>query len=124
MRKLLASNYQRCSLMAGLVLMLPYTAKAQIKVKFIDYTGIIAGGGSFKDLLLAILNIVIVIAIPIIVLFIIYAGFMYVTARGNASQLEQATRTLTYAIIGGVLILGAVTLGGIIGNVVDSFTAP
>lgn len=77
---------------------------------------------TIPDLLVAILNVVIVIAVPIIVLFIIYAGFLYVTARGNAEQVKTATRALTYAIIGGVLILGAVAIAEIIGNVVDEFT--
>ena len=80
--------------------------------------------GSLNDLLLAILNIIIVLAIPVVVFFIIYAGFLYVTARGNASQVEQATRALTYAIIGGVLIVGAVAIAEIVRNLVGSFTAP
>lgn len=77
--------------------------------------------GSIEGLLVAILNIVIILMIPIIVFFIILAGFKYVTAQGNASQVEDATRSLTYAIIGGVLILGAVALSQIIANVVKSF---
>jgi hypothetical protein len=76
---------------------------------------------SIEDLLVAILNILIVLAIPLIVFFIIYAGFLYVTARGNVAQLEQATRSLTYAIIGGVLILGAVAIARIVKNLVQSF---
>jgi TRAP-type C4-dicarboxylate transport system permease small subunit len=80
------------------------------------------GINSLEDLLLALLNVLIVIAIPIVVLFIIYAGFMYVTARGNAEQTQQATRTLTYAIVGGVMIIGAVAISEILANVVDSFT--
>ena len=76
---------------------------------------------TIQDLLVAILNIVMILMVPIIVFFIILAGFKYVTARGNASQVEEATRALTYAIIGGVLVLGAVALSEIIKNVVDQF---
>lgn len=76
---------------------------------------------SIEGLLVAILNIIIILMIPIIVFFIILAGFKYVTAQGNASQVEDATRALTYAIIGGVLILGAVAISQIIANVVQSF---
>jgi hypothetical protein len=78
---------------------------------------------SIEELLVAILNILIIIAIPLIVFYIIYAGFLYVTARGNAQQVEQATRALTYAIIGGVLIIGAVAISEIVKNLVGSFTA-
>lgn len=76
---------------------------------------------SIEDLLIAILNILIIIAIPVIVFFIIYSGFLYVTARGNAQQIEQATRSLTYAVIGGVLIIGAVAIAEIVKNLVTSF---
>jgi len=76
---------------------------------------------SIEELLVAILNILIVIAIPIIVFFIIYSGFLYVTARGNPEQIGQASRSLTYAIIGGVLIIGAVAIAEIVKNLVTSF---
>lgn len=79
---------------------------------------------TIEGLLVAILNIFIIIATPIIVLFIIYAGFLYVTAQGNTQQVQQATRALTYAIIGAILVLGSVALAQIIENVVGSFKAP
>ncbi len=76
---------------------------------------------SIQELLGLILQLVIIIATPIVVLFIIFAGFKYVTARGNASQIEEATKALTYAIIGGVLIIGAVAISKIIEDLVNSF---
>ena len=78
---------------------------------------------SIEELLVAILNIFMVLMIPIIVFFIILAGFKYVTAQGNPGQIEEATTTFTYAIIGGVLILAAVAIAEIIKNTVDSFAA-
>jgi hypothetical protein len=77
--------------------------------------------GSIQDLLTILLKIVIILATPIVVLFIILAGFKYVTARGNANQIEDATKALTNAIIGGVLIIGAVAISEIIKNLVNSF---
>ena len=77
---------------------------------------------SIQGLLVALLNIVMILMVPVIVFFIIYSGFKYVTARGNASQVEEATQSLTYAIIGGVLVLGALAISAIIQNLVDSFT--
>lgn len=78
---------------------------------------------TFEGLLSSLLNIFLVIATPIIVLFIIYAGFLYVTARGNAEQTKQATKALTYAIIGGVILLGSVAIAEIVKNVVEAFRA-
>ncbi len=76
---------------------------------------------SITGLLEALLSIVLVLATPVIIFFIIYAGFLYVTARGNASQVEQATRSLTYAIIGGVVIIGAMAIATIVSNLVEAF---
>lgn len=78
---------------------------------------------SIEGFLVALLNIFIMIATPIIVLFIIYAGFLYVTAQGNTEQVKQATRALTYAIIGGIIVLGSVALSQILANVVSEFQA-
>ena len=67
-------------------------------------------GTTLTKLFKGIIDAILVLAIPIIVFFIIYAGFLYVTARGNTEQISTAHKALLYAIIGGVLILGASTL--------------
>jgi hypothetical protein len=48
-----------------------------------------------------------IIGVPILVLAIIYAGFLYVKAQGNPGELEVAHRTLLYTVIGGALLLGS-----------------
>ena len=68
-----------------------------------------------------IIDIVLVFAVPLIVFFIIYAGFLYVTARGDAGTIQKAHMALLYAIIGGLLILGARVLIEVIGGTVDVF---
>ena len=99
---------------------LTHAQSGGIQFQLKDYTGMANPNGA-EQFLLAVLNIFIVIATPIIVLFIIYAGFLYVTAQGNAQQVQQATRALTYSIIGAVLILGAVAIAGIISGTVGAF---
>lgn len=76
---------------------------------------------SITGLLEALLSIVIVLATPVIVFFIIYSGFLYVTAQGNPEQIKQASRSLTYAIIGGVIIIGAMAIATIVKNLVAAF---
>jgi len=78
---------------------------------------------SIEELIGGILNIVLILAVPVIVFFIIYAGFLYATARGNAEQVKKATTALTYAIIGGVLIIGSVAIAEIVKQLVLSFKA-
>lgn len=99
------------------VSLVPLVSEAQIKYELKSFIW----PGSITDLIVAILNTLIVIAIPIIVLAIIYAGFLYVTARGNVAQVQKATTSLTYAIIGGVLIIGAVAISEVIANTVGAF---
>ncbi len=98
-------------------LMFPNLAYAEFGFNISSHIGFT----TFESLLVGILNIFLVIAIPIIIFFIIYGGFQYVTARGNVQQTEQATKTITYAIIGGVLAIGAVAISQVVANVVNSF---
>jgi hypothetical protein len=78
---------------------------------------------SLMGLLNTILDVIMVFAVPLIVFFIIYAGFMYVTAQGNPGKIETANRALLYAVIGGVIILGAKVLLAVISGTVDSLAA-
>ena len=48
---------------------------------------------NITELFQDIIDILLVFAIPLIVFFIIYAGFMYVTARGNESTISKAHGT-------------------------------
>ena len=74
---------------------------------------------NISELFRALIDIVLVFAVPIIVFFIIYAGFLYVTARGNEGTIEKAHRALLYALIGGLLILGARVLIDVVQGTVD-----
>ena len=54
-----------------------------------------------------IIDVLLIFALPLIVFFIIFAGFKFVTARGNESEITVAKTALTWAVVGGVIILGA-----------------
>jgi hypothetical protein len=69
-----------------------------------------SGQNGAANLVVAILEALILIAVPIITLMIIYAGFLYVTARGNSEQVARASKALTYAIIGGLLVIGSLVI--------------
>ena len=58
-------------------------------------------------LVVDIANLVTQIAIPIVVMFLIYAGFLFVSARGNTKQLEDAKKTFYWTIIGAAVVVGA-----------------
>ena len=121
----ITSKFNLLTLPITSLLCLPFFASADIDEPGSGVTGVALQNplrvSSLEDLLVALLNIVVVIATPIIIFFIIYSGFMYVTAQGDSGKLTTAKDSLMYAIIGGVIIIGAVAIGEIIGNLVKSF---
>ncbi len=76
---------------------------------------------SLQGLITALVQALIVLLIPIVVFFIIYAGFKYVTAQGNPSAIEDANKALLYALIGAVIILGSFAITRIVTNTVEQF---
>jgi len=74
------------------------------------------------ELFAALLNVVVIISVPIVVLFLILAGFHYVTARGNPEKIQDASKALLYGVIGGIIILGSSAILAIIDNTVTEFT--
>lgn len=77
---------------------------------------------SMQDFLVAILNVIMILAVPVIVFCIILAGFMYVTARGNPEKITVANQALLYAVIGGVIVMGAFAITAMVSVTVNEFT--
>ena len=50
---------------------------------------------------------------------IMYAGFLYVTARGNSSKIEKAHNALLWAVIGAAILLGAWVISQAISSTID-----
>lgn len=69
---------------------------------------IIYGGiKTVPELLLAIVDLVFLIAVPIIVMCIIYSGFLFVTSGGNDAKIEKARHTFLWTVVGALVLLGA-----------------
>lgn len=71
--------------------------------------------------ILKIIEVLLIFAVPIIVLYIMYAGYLFVTANGEAGQISQARTALLYAVIGGVIVLGAELILKIIQGTISAF---
>lgn len=76
---------------------------------------------TIPDMLNAIVNVLLVIAVPLIVFFIIYAGFSYVMAQGNPEKIKTASQSLLYGVIGAVIVFGAFAISAIVQSLVDAF---
>lgn len=70
------------------------------------------------DFIAGALRVLVIVALPIITLFIVIAGFMFVKARGNPDELSTAKKNFMYVILGAILILGAWVLATLIGGTV------
>lgn len=67
----------------------------------------------------AIIEIVLIIGVPIVVLAIIYVGFLFVKAQGKPEEITKAKKALIYTLIGAALLLGAFVIANAIGKTVD-----
>ncbi len=73
------------------------------------------------DLLLKIIDVLLVFALPIIVLYIMYAGYLFVTSAGNAEKVTDAKNALLWSIVGGVIVLGARVIISVIQGTITAF---
>ncbi len=64
-------------------------------------------------------DILIPIGSVIAVLMVMWAGFKYVTARGDTTQIKEARDALLYAVIGAAILLGARILSDAIGRTIE-----
>ena len=74
---------------------------------------------SIPNFIAGALKVMVQVALPIIALFMVYAGFKFVTARGNSEQINSAKENFLYVIIGAILILGAWVIATLIGGTIS-----
>jgi len=75
---------------------------------------------SLPEFIAAMLDAVIAIAFPIIVLMLVYAGFLFISAQGNDAKLQQFRKVLLWTLVGALLILGARVLSEAIQGTVNA----
>ena len=76
--------------------------------------------GTLPEFLVALLDIVILIMVPVIVVMLVYSGFLFVTAGGNVEKIKKAKTGILWTMIGAIIILGAQALSIGIEGTVDS----
>ncbi len=75
------------------------------------------------DFLKDVLDFVIEVGAVVVILMMVYVGFQFVTARGNATELESAKKSLLWTVIGALILLGAQAIATGIQNTVDAFSS-
>ncbi|MEI6400225.1 MAG: hypothetical protein WCO58_01765 [bacterium] len=70
-----------------------------------------------------IVGVVLKVGIPIIALFLLWAGFQYVMARGNEKKITDAHRNLGHVLLGTAIFLGAYAIAKAIIATVNLITS-
>ena len=80
--------------------------------------------GTIPEFLAGALKALAMIALPIISLFLVISGFLFITAQGNQQKLDTAKKNFMYVIIGALLILGAWIIATLIAATVNQLVSP
>jgi hypothetical protein len=75
---------------------------------------------TITDLIKTILEGVVKIGMPIIVLAVIYCGFLFVYARGKPEAIKKAKDALLYTLIGAAILLGSWAIAQLIADTVKA----
>lgn len=75
---------------------------------------------TLPEFLKAILGGVVQIGTIILIMMLVYVGFLFVAARGNAEKLQGAKSALVWTVIGGLILLGATSIQLVIEGTVNS----
>lgn len=65
------------------------------------------GGASLESFLMSILDFVIRIGTIVVILMLVYVGYLFVIAQGSDSKLTEAKHALLWTLIGSLILLGA-----------------
>ncbi len=69
---------------------------------------------TISELLSLIIDAAILILMPLVVLAIIYSGFMFLIAQGNEEKLKTAKNNFLWVIVGVAVLLGAKVISAVL----------
>lgn len=71
---------------------------------------------TFGDLVANLAKAVAAIGVPLVAIFLIWSGFLFVTSQGDPKKLTEAKQAFYWAVIGGAVVIGAYALASAIVN--------
>lgn len=71
---------------------------------------------TFFEVIVKLARAITAIGIPFVAIMIVWGGFLYVTSQGDPKKLETAKKTLTWALIGSAIVIGAIALATAVVN--------
>ena len=71
---------------------------------------------NFSQVVLAFAKLLVQIGIPLVTIFIVFAGFKFVAARGKPEELKSARQMLFWTLVGAAVIIGAYAIATAVVN--------
>ena len=109
------------------LIVIPFTnANAQINLDDSPVTlfqNPISGIKNIYALIYAILDFVAKAGSIVVIVMIIYSGFLFVKAQGNESEISKAKETFFWSVIGAIILLGAKALALVVCNTANGLGA-
>lgn len=86
-----------------------------------DFSGVSnpIASSSIQEFLRGIVDAIQTLLTPILVLALVYAGFLFVTAQGNTQKLQRAKKVLYWTVIGIVVVITAHLIESVITETVQ-----
>lgn len=75
---------------------------------------------SIGDFIMELLGIVVKIGVPIASIFLIWSGYLFVTAQGDTTKLATAKKTFVWACVGAAVLFGAWGLASAINGTINT----
>ncbi len=82
-------------------------------------------GNTLIDVLVTLLeDVVMPIAVIAVIVWIIWAGFSYLTAQGKPAEIQKAHQRLLWSLIGAGILLGAVGISKVVQSTINAIIVP
>lgn len=94
----------------------PLLARAEAAVSFTNPFRV--GTSLYQFIVTVIDNIILPVGAVIVVIFLIFAGFQFVMARGNPTEIAKARSNFIWVVVGSSILLGAWLIARIVQNTV------
>ncbi len=79
---------------------------------------------TIMSIIVSLLNgVVMPIGAVLVVMYIIYAGFTFVTAQGKPAEIDKAKQRLLWALVGGAILLGAAAISKVVETTIKTLMA-
>jgi hypothetical protein len=82
----------------------------------------LSGIDSISDLILIVTRVARYIAIPFIVIMIMYAGWLFIWAAANAQSPAKAKEALKWTVVGAFVLLSAELIAMVLRNTLNSLS--